>query len=67
MKQGRAPSVQSAHKREPIIHKVDPGAVADIGIKEVRTGPQPLYMGRGANAPMSATTVHPRGSQGKHK
>lgn len=53
-------------KREPISKAVSPGAVSEIGIQQVRTNSQPLYQGRGFQAPApQATTTHPSGSQGK--
>ena len=68
MKQGRATtSGMGSQKREPIAHAVNPVAVAEEGIIEVRHTSLPLYEGRGLEAPMQGTTIHHSGSQGKHK
>jgi hypothetical protein len=58
----------SGEKREPISHAVNPGVVSQIGVHEAHTRPpQPLYAGRGIEAPKAATTIHHSGSQGKHR
>jgi hypothetical protein len=68
MKQGQASSSgMGSTKREPIAHAVNPAAVSEIGVHQVRATSLPLYEGRGLEAPMQATTVHESGSQGKHK
>jgi hypothetical protein len=69
MKQGRAnPDGAGGQKREPIAHKVNVTAVADIGVVRVSGSTSvPVYAGRGLEAPMQGATTHPCGSQGKHK
>ena len=67
MKQGQGRSTDSGQKREPIAHKVNVAAVAELGIHQVRGTSVPLYAGRGLEAPMQSTTNHPSGSHGKHK
>ena len=68
MKQGTGRSTDSGQKREPIAHKVDPAAVSEIGVHQVRNGSGPqLYQGRGFEAPMGECTSHEHGSQGKWK
>ena len=67
MKQGQGTSKSGDQKREPIAHKVNVTAVAELGIHQVRGTSVPLYAGRGLEAPMQGTTNHPSGSQGKHK
>lgn len=67
MKEGTGRTTQSGHKQEPIPHKVNPAAVAGIGIHSVNRNSMPMYEGRGLKAPMAGTTTHPQGSQGKHK
>ena len=69
MKQGRAGrDVSESSKREPIAHKVNIGAVTDMGATEVRSGSGgvPLYAGRGLEAPMNSIATHKGGSQGKY-
>lgn len=68
MKQGRAShSNVASTKREPISHEVDVCAVADIGLQHVYTAPpEPLYKGRGYEAPAINSETHHCGSQGKH-
>lgn len=67
MKQGRASSnTQSGQKREPNAHAVSECAVADIGIQQVYTRSEPLYEGRGFEAPKAGSSTHRSGSQGKH-
>lgn len=68
MKQGRAShSNVASTKREPIAHAVEPCAVADIGLQHVYTAPpEPLYAGRGYEAPAISSETHHCGSQGKH-
>ena len=68
MKQGRASSSHvGSTKVEPTSHAVNPAAVAEEGIIQVRHTSLPLYEGRGLEAPHSATTIHHSGSQGKHR
>lgn len=69
MKQGRATtSIVGSTKQEPISHAVNPAGAAQIGLAEGRMAAiAPLYEGRGLQAPHSANTTHPCGSQGKHK
>lgn len=69
MKQGHATSTSAtSHKANLIAKAVNPAAVAEIGIHEVRTRSEPLYAGKGFGAPAPvATTSHHSGSQGKHK
>ena len=68
MKQGQAStSGMASQKREPIAHAVNPAAVSEIGVHQVRHTSLPLYEGRGLEAPMQGTTIHHCGSQGKHK
>jgi len=67
MKQGTGHSSNSARKVEPKAKAINPGAVAGIGIHEVRTKSVPLYGGRGFEAPAPvACKSHKGGSQGKH-
>lgn len=54
-------------KVEPKSNAVNPAAVAEIGVHQVRSTSLPLYEGRGLEAPMQGTTVHHSGSQGRHK
>lgn len=62
MKQGRAsPEGPGGRKREPIVHAVDVDAVSDLGRET-----DPLYKGRGYEAPKASATTHNSGSQGKH-
>lgn len=66
MKQGKATtSTIGATKQEPISHKVNVGAVSDIGLQQVHTrgNSAPLYEGRGLEAPMVGATVYKKGSQ----
>lgn len=66
--QGRADrNVSESTKREPISRGVNIVNVADMGIQHVHTKSEPLYPGRGFEAPMAGSDVHPSGSQGKHK
>lgn len=67
MKQGIGHSTDSGRKVEPSSKGVNPAAVAELGIHEVRTTSVPLYSGRGIEAPKATTSIHPSGSQGKHK
>lgn len=68
MTQGKATtSGMASTKREPIAHAVNPAAVSEIGIHQVRGTSLPLYEGRGLEAPMVGSTCYEAGSQGKHK
>jgi len=67
MKQGTGHSSNSGRKVEPTSRAVNPAAVAEIGIHEVRTVPVKMYEGRGFEAPKIDSTIHHSGSQGKHK
>jgi len=68
VKQGRAThDGTGSTKREPIAHAVNPAAVSEIGIHQVRATSLPLYEGRGLEAPMAGTTTYESGSQGKWK
>lgn len=67
MKQGTANNTNAQQKREPITHAVNPCAAANIGVSQVYTRSEPLYEGRGYEAPMAGTDTHPCGSQGKHR
>jgi hypothetical protein len=53
-------------KVEPKSRAVNPGAVSEIGIHQVRTTSLPMYEGRGLEAPMKSETSYNKGSQGKH-
>src|SRR5262245_57880547 len=67
MKQGPSKDI-SAPKREPIPKSVNPGGVDQLGSKvAVRSAYEPVYEGRGYKAPMAGKSVHPSGSQGKHR
>lgn len=67
MKQGRAPTVVSGRKVEPMAKAMDPGAVSNIGVQQFKTKPQPLHAGRGFNAPAPVSQkTHKGGSQGRH-
>lgn len=71
MKQGTGRNGTSGAKMEPTTRGVNPGAVARMGaevshMKSAR--PEPLYSGATKNgkAPMSKSTHHCCGSQGKY-
>ena len=66
MKQGSGNSSHSAGKVEPKSRGMNPAAVADIGIQQVRTTSIKMHEGRGIEAPKAASTIHHCGSQGKH-
>ena len=53
-------------KIEPRSMAINPRAVSDIGVQQVRTVAQPMHAGRGFKAPMAGETTHHSGSQGKH-
>lgn len=68
MKQGQASSSKAGStKSEPMSRGVNPAAVAEMGIHEVRTRPIQMYEGRGLEAPKAKCTIHESGSQGRHK
>ena len=77
MKQGQSSYNRPQMKREPIVHKVDPAGVSQIGqamgnhatdsTKILNGASKPLYKGRGFEAPMAGCDQHHSGSQGKHK
>lgn len=69
MKQGTGKTLIGGSKREPKPRAVNPAAVADLGIANVRTTPAPsIHAGRGFRGPAPvAKTSHPSGSQGKRK
>lgn len=66
MKQGRTPTVQAGHKREPMAHEVDPCAVSQLGTS-ISWKREVLYPGKGYEAPKAKSEDHHHcGSQGKH-
>lgn len=66
MKQGSASSSgPGSRKIEPRSKAVNPAAVADIGIRQVRYE-HPADLGRGYKAPMASSSNHKCGSQGRH-
>ena len=65
MKQGEAKHVMGGGKTEPVSRAVNPAAVAELGIQEVRHKSLPLYEGRGLEAPKASCTIHHAGTQGK--
>jgi hypothetical protein len=65
MKQGTVKTTTD-YKTEPKSHAVNPAAVAEIGIHQIRYKSISLYEGRGLEAPMAGQTNHKCGSQGKH-
>lgn len=67
MKQGTGHTTSTAHKTEPVSTAINPAAVAEIGVHQVRHTQVPMYEGRGLKAPMVGSTIHHCGSQGKHK
>ncbi len=62
-------------KREPVVHKVSPGAVSQIGSamgnhatgngQRLSGASLTLYEGRGFEAPKAGSDTHPCGSQGR--
>lgn len=76
MKQGRADKDgPGGRKREPIAKAVHETAVAELG-RAVQYDKSPLYGGKGLShsSPRAATagpgggrTIHPHGTQGRHK
>ena len=63
MKQGPSNSSRGDTKVEPRSHGVNVGAVSGIGLQQVRSNPEPMYEGRGYEAPKASTTIHKSGSQ----
>ena len=63
MKQGSGNSSRGDTEVEPRSHSVNVDAVADIGIKHIKRENEPLYVGRGFEAPKAMTTIHKSGSQ----
>ncbi len=53
-------------KQEPKPRAVNPAAVSELGVHQVRTKQISMYEGRGYKAPMASPTTHKSGSQGKH-
>jgi hypothetical protein len=66
MKQGHQGSKVFEPKVEPKAKAVSVDYVANLGLRQIRTVSSELYKGRGYEAPKTADTSHPRGSQGKH-
>lgn len=67
MKQGRATSSGPADQKvEPKSQAINPHSVADIGIKQSYVRSEPMYIGRGIEAPLAGSDTHRSGSQGKH-
>ncbi len=67
MKQGSGNSSYGQAKREPLVHSINPAAVAQLG---EMVGParavEPMYSGRGFEAPKNdSEDSHDCGSQGK--
>ncbi len=69
MKQGQATtSSVGATKQEPQSCGVNPGGASQIGGAQGRMAMvQPIYEGRGLEAPRTQSTIHNGGSQGKHR
>jgi hypothetical protein len=78
MKQGQASSSgPGGRKREPIAHAVSPAGVSQIGeslgnhatdsTKILHGASEPMYKGRGFEAPMNKPMRHHTGSQGRHE
>ena len=53
-------------KVEPKPMAVNPAAVSELGVHQVRTKQISMYEGRGYKAPMASPTTHKSGSQGKY-
>lgn len=66
MKQGTANNTKGAQKQEPNSQGINPHYAADIGLQHVYVRSEPMYEGRGIEAPVAGTTTHHCGSQGKH-
>lgn len=68
MKQGQPSRTVTEVKREPKSREVNPAAVSELGIHQVRTRSEAMFPGKGFYAPAPvAKTVHPSGSQGKRR
>lgn len=67
--QGRADrNTNAGHKVEPKSHAINPGGVDQLGEKvAVKSAFESLHQGRGYSAPRAGHTVHPSGSQGRHR
>jgi hypothetical protein len=66
LKQGTGKSTVAGGKVEPKSQGVNPAAVADLGVHQVRTKSISMYEGRGIEAPKAASSTHKSGSQGRH-
>lgn len=67
MKQGTGNNSNMGQKREPIVHAINPKAVAEIGVSQFKSNEQ-MSAGRGFTAPQPVgKTIHHGGSQGRHK
>ena len=77
MKQGSGHSSNSARKMEPVVHSINPKAVAQIGNAlgnkatdvpgTLRGGAEAMHAGRSFTAPHDAgRTIHHGGSQRRH-
>lgn len=53
-------------KQEPKPRVVNPAAVSEIGIHQVRCKSVSMYEGKGFKAPAIQSSTHRSGSQGKH-
>ena len=53
-------------KQEPKSRAVNPAAVSEIGIHQVRCKTVTMYEGKGYKAPGISSSVHKSGTQGKH-
>lgn len=63
MKQGSGNSSRGDTKVEPRSHGVNVGSISGIGLQQVQSKAEPMYNGRGFEAPKATTTVHKSGSQ----
>ena len=64
MKQGSGNSSRGQTKVEPRSYGVNVGSVSGIGLQQVRCENEPMYNGRGFEAPKATTTtIHKSGSQ----
>jgi hypothetical protein len=77
MRQGSGNNSDSARKREPVVHSINPTAVAQIGTAlgnkatdvpgTLRGGAEAMHKGRGFSAPHDeGRTIHHGGSQRRH-
>jgi len=53
-------------KQEPKPRAVNPAAVSELGIHQVRCKTITMYEGKGFKAPSISSSVHKSGTQGKH-